>query len=163
MKDIGMTRNIGALGRVLIPKEILITCNIQPLDIIEYFVDEENGVVAIEYSTQSCKFCGAREELTYFKSSLICDECRYLIKNGGTSKTRIPPMILAGKKPRRIAQSKEITVQLLRFLIKEYPNATQQEYADRLGISQACVSQLIQSFSKRSDVKKTTIRKGEIS
>ncbi|MDQ0496860.1 AbrB/MazE/SpoVT family DNA-binding domain-containing protein [Paenibacillus brasilensis] len=146
MKDIGMTRNIDALGRILIPKEILITCNIQPCDIIEFFVDEENGVVAFEYSTQSCKFCGSREELTYFKSRLICEECRYLIKNGGTSKTRIPP--------KRIAPSKEITIQLLRFLMMEYPNATQQQYADRLGISQARVSQLIQSFLKRPDVKK---------
>ncbi|TKH43880.1 peptidase A2 [Paenibacillus terrae] len=77
-----MTRNLEAFGRLVIPKEILITCDICANDAIEFFTDEEKGILSLKkYIGQSCKFCQSTEGLSYFKSSLICTSCRYMLKS----------------------------------------------------------------------------------
>lgn len=43
-----MTRNLEAFGRLVIPKEILITCDICANDAIEFFTDEEKGILSLK-------------------------------------------------------------------------------------------------------------------
>ncbi|MNW15172.1 hypothetical protein D3C71_2136050 [compost metagenome] len=51
---------------------------------------------------------------------------------------------------KQVLQPKEIMAQMLLDLHEKQPTATQQEYADMLGISKSRVSQLIQKmFSQR--------------
>ncbi len=78
MKDIGMTRKLDGLVRLLIPKEILNTCHIQPSDCIEFLL--EGATISVtKYNDQTCEFCKSKEELTAFKKRFICSKCRYLI------------------------------------------------------------------------------------
>ncbi|MET3207511.1 UNVERIFIED_CONTAM: hypothetical protein ABIC26_000445 [Paenibacillus sp. PvR008] len=45
-------------------------------DPVEYFFDNETGVVTLQKSNGVfCKMCGSIEELTYFKKSFLCKEC----------------------------------------------------------------------------------------
>lgn len=132
-----MTRNLVPLGRLVIPKGVLITCDIFSNDSVEIFVDEETSTISIKkYIGQSCKFCQSTEELSYFKGSLICKSCTCMLKTPSTNK--------------QISQPGEIMAQMLLDLHEKHPTATQQEYADMLGISKSRVSQLIQKkFSQR--------------
>ncbi|OMF23821.1 hypothetical protein BK134_26440 [Paenibacillus peoriae] len=125
-----MTRNLDTLGRLVIPKGVLITCDIFSNDSVKFLVDEETSTISLKkYIGQSCKFCQSTEELSYFKGSLICKSCTYMLKIPSTNK--------------QVLQPKEIMVQMLLDLHEKYPTATQQEYADMLGISKSRVRQLI--------------------
>ncbi|MDY8049407.1 regulator [Paenibacillus polymyxa] len=132
-----MTRNLDTFGRLVIPKGVLITCDIFSKDSVEIFVDEETSTISLKkYIGQSCKFCQSTEELSYFKGSLICKSCTCMLKTPSTNK--------------QVLQTKEIMAHMLLDLHEKHPTATQQEYADMLGISKSRVSQLIQKmFSQR--------------
>ncbi|MNW48315.1 hypothetical protein D3C74_256780 [compost metagenome] len=132
-----MTRNLDTFGRLVIPKGVLITCDIFSKDSVEIFVDEETSTISLKkYIGQSCKFCQSTEELSYFKGSLICKSCTCMLKTPSTNK--------------QVLQPKEMMAQMLLDLHEKHPTATQQEYADMLGISKSRVSQLIQKmFSQR--------------
>ncbi|WP_180361656.1 regulator [Paenibacillus polymyxa] len=128
-----MTRDLDTYGRIVIPKGVLITCDIFSNDSVEIFVDEESSTISLKkYIGQSCKFCQSTEELSYFKGSLICKSCICMLKPPSTNK--------------QVSQPKEIMAQMLLDLHKKHPAATQQEYADMLGISKSRVRQLIQKM-----------------
>ncbi|MMZ56867.1 hypothetical protein D1872_187740 [compost metagenome] len=132
-----MTRNLDTFGRLVIPKGVLVKCYIFSNDSVEIFVDEETSTISLKkYIGQSCKFCQSTEELSYFKGSLICKSCTCMLKTPSTNK--------------QVLQPKEMMAQMLLDLHEKHPTATQQEYADMLGISKSRVSQLIQKmFSQR--------------
>jgi transcriptional pleiotropic regulator of transition state genes len=70
VKHIAMTRILDPLGRFTIPKEILYTCDFEPLDSIEFFIDTEKGTIILKrYIGQSCKFCQSTEGLIAYKDS----------------------------------------------------------------------------------------------
>lgn len=76
MKNTGMTRLLDFLGRIVIPIEMRVSMGFNPGDPVEYFFDNETGVVTLQKSNGVfCKMCGSIEELTYFKESFLCKEC----------------------------------------------------------------------------------------
>ncbi|WP_342415967.1 AbrB/MazE/SpoVT family DNA-binding domain-containing protein [Paenibacillus sp. FSL R10-2782] len=131
MPHVKMTKNLDPTGRLVIPKEILFTCDIFHGHSIEFFADEKTGTLLLQrYYGQSCHFCLSTEELVGFKGSLICKNCNYMLK---TESMRV-----------QVFQPREIMAQLLLDLYESHPHATQQQYAGMLGISEARISQLIQ-------------------
>ncbi|MDQ0496859.1 bifunctional DNA-binding transcriptional regulator/antitoxin component of YhaV-PrlF toxin-antitoxin module [Paenibacillus brasilensis] len=76
MKNTGMRRSLDFYGRIVIPKEMRVSMGFNLGDSVEYFFDNETGVVTLQKSNDvSCKICGSIEELTYFNKSFLCKEC----------------------------------------------------------------------------------------
>lgn len=133
MKNIAMTRKIDSIGRFGLPKEILYMADIALGDSLEFFMDAEAGTISLgKFIGQTCKFCQSSEELSLFKKSLICNQCKRQ---------------MVAKKDKRFQQPKEVMAQLLLDLLEKYPNATQQDYADMLRIPIARLKQIQQTIS----------------
>ncbi|MBQ2732785.1 MAG: AbrB/MazE/SpoVT family DNA-binding domain-containing protein [Clostridia bacterium] len=73
MKSTGIVRPIDDLGRIVLPIEIRKTLSLSPKDSVEIFIDE-NRIVLQKYQP-GCIFCGNHENLTYYKSKLVCRDC----------------------------------------------------------------------------------------
>ncbi|MEE4565846.1 AbrB/MazE/SpoVT family DNA-binding domain-containing protein [Paenibacillus polymyxa] len=79
--DAMVTRNLDSFGRLVIPKGVLITCDIYSNDSVEIFADQETSTILLKkYVGQSCKFCISIEELSHFKGALICKSCASMLK-----------------------------------------------------------------------------------
>ena len=74
MKSDGIVRNVDELGRIVIPMEIRKRLEIRQGDPIEIFVN--GATIVLEKYTQSCIFCGNKEELAEFSGKLVCKKCR---------------------------------------------------------------------------------------
>ena len=72
-RDMGISRKVDELGRIVIPKEIRNQFNIQEKDPVEIFT-EGNSIVLKKYE-KSCLFCGSTKKLDTFKGRLICHKC----------------------------------------------------------------------------------------
>lgn len=144
-----MTRPLDTLGRIVIPKEIRASMGIGIGEPLEFYMDVESGFMSIgKYSGVSCKLCHSADNLTYFKSSLLCKQCILDLKgNVGVSPIPVP----AAKEPthkenKGIRSSSQQMVESLRKLMREHPKAKQGEYAEWLGVSQGRISQLKKLF-----------------
>lgn len=73
MKSTGIVRQIDQLGRVVIPKEIRNTLDINDRDPIEIFIDGSD--IILRKHQPSCIFCGNSEDITLYKHKLICRQC----------------------------------------------------------------------------------------
>lgn len=73
MKSTGMTRPIDQLGRIVIPKELRRTLNIEEGDPLEIFVDGEE-VILRKYEP-GCVFCGSVKYVVEFKGKKVCTNC----------------------------------------------------------------------------------------
>lgn len=73
MADVGIVRKIDNLGRVVIPKEIRGTIEIECRDPLEIYV-EGDYILLKKYQPQ-CVLCGSMDELAYFKGKNICNDC----------------------------------------------------------------------------------------
>ncbi|MBQ2614847.1 MAG: AbrB/MazE/SpoVT family DNA-binding domain-containing protein [Clostridia bacterium] len=73
MKSIGIVRDVDALGRVVLPKELRDTMHIAPKDPLEIYVDGEN-IVLRKYEP-SCLFCGNAGDLITLEDRKVCREC----------------------------------------------------------------------------------------
>lgn len=73
MKATGIVRRVDELGRIVIPKEIRRTFDINIKDPLEIFVDGENIVLTKFHS--SCVFCGDPHGVRSFRGKYICDSC----------------------------------------------------------------------------------------
>ena len=73
MKSTGIVRKIDDLGRIVIPKELRETRNINKKDSMEIYVDKEK-IIFRKYKP-GCTFCGSLDELTIFKNKKVCKEC----------------------------------------------------------------------------------------
>ncbi|QDA30280.1 AbrB/MazE/SpoVT family DNA-binding domain-containing protein [Paenibacillus polymyxa] len=148
MKSTGMTRPLDALGRIVIPKEMRRVLNYEIGDPIEFFLDEEVGILCLrKYIGVACMLCGSLESLTYFRDSFMCVNCIHELKSHpGSNTLPLPnPAAVDHVKPKikkRMHHSARQMVDELRKLIESDPNASQKEYAKQLGISQGRVSQL---------------------
>lgn len=76
MKSIGITKKIDNLGRIVIPKEIRNTMNLNMNDSLEFFI--EGDYILLKKYDKNCIFCGNTENLLNFKDKNICKNC---IKN----------------------------------------------------------------------------------
>ncbi len=73
MKSTGIVRQIDQLGRVVIPKEIRNTLDINDRDPIEIFIDGSD--IILRKHQPSCIFCGSNENITFYKHKLVCRQC----------------------------------------------------------------------------------------
>ena len=80
MKATGIVRNIDNLGRIVIPKELRTTMEIEIKDPIEIYVDEKGNIVLKKFQP-SCVFCGSEEEVDEYKGKYICQNCLVELKN----------------------------------------------------------------------------------
>lgn len=79
VKSTGIIRRVDDLGRVVIPKEIRSSLEVNEKDQVEFFV-EGNNVIIQKYEEKCC-FCGSTDNLCEYKSKLICKNCFSNIKN----------------------------------------------------------------------------------
>lgn len=73
MKSTGIVRKIDELGRLVIPKELRKTMNINKKDPMEIFVDG-NKVILRKYEP-ACIFCGSMDKTFEFEGRTVCQEC----------------------------------------------------------------------------------------
>lgn len=74
MKSTGIVRKVDELGRIVLPKELRVTLNINEKDPLEIFVDEENRIILKKYEP-ACIFCGGMNGIINFKGYNICRDC----------------------------------------------------------------------------------------
>jgi looped-hinge helix DNA binding domain, AbrB family len=74
MKSTGIVRKVDELGRVVLPKELRGTLNIDEKDALEIFVDDDK--VVLKKYDPDCIFCGNARNVVNFKGKNICPECR---------------------------------------------------------------------------------------
>lgn len=73
LKSTGIVRKVDELGRVVIPKELRRTLNIEEKDALEIYVDGER-IILRKYEP-ACIFCGNAEDIRTFKGRNICAGC----------------------------------------------------------------------------------------
>jgi transcriptional pleiotropic regulator of transition state genes len=73
VKVIGIVRKIDELGRVVLPKELRRTLDINEKDELEIFV--ENNTIILRKYEPYCIFCGSTEKTVSFKDKVICQNC----------------------------------------------------------------------------------------
>ena len=73
MKSTGIVRRIDGLGRLVLPKEIRDTFDINEAP-VEILVDDDK-IVLRKYQP-SCIFCGSFDNVESFKGKLVCENCK---------------------------------------------------------------------------------------
>ncbi|MGM0414740.1 MAG: AbrB/MazE/SpoVT family DNA-binding domain-containing protein [Bacillota bacterium] len=73
MKATGIVRKIDELGRVVIPKELRETMEIDKKDPMEVFVDKDQ-IILTKYKP-SCTFCQSQEDIVEFSDKPVCKKC----------------------------------------------------------------------------------------
>lgn len=74
MKTTGCAQGIDQNGRVVIPKNLRSSLNIEVNDVVEFFINENKELV-MRKSIPKCVFCGTTEGLLSFKDKKICSKC----------------------------------------------------------------------------------------
>ncbi|NFC47385.1 AbrB/MazE/SpoVT family DNA-binding domain-containing protein [Clostridium botulinum] len=73
MKSTGVVRKLDNLGRVVLPKELRKTLNLDEKDPLEIYVDGEQ--IILKKYAPACIFCGEAKEVINFKGKNICKIC----------------------------------------------------------------------------------------
>ena len=73
IKATGIVRRIDELGRLVLPKELRNTMQIQSGDPVEIYV-EEDRIILKKYQPV-CIFCGSPEDLIDFGDKKVCKAC----------------------------------------------------------------------------------------
>lgn len=73
MKATGIVRRVDELGRIVIPKELRRTLDINEGDPLEIFTDGE-GIVLKAYKS-GCVFCGEADGVREINGKLVCNSC----------------------------------------------------------------------------------------
>ena len=73
MKSIGIVRKVDELGRIVLPKELRTTLDINERDALEIYVDG-NTVILKKYEP-TCIFCNNIKDVINFKGKNICPSC----------------------------------------------------------------------------------------
>ena len=74
IKSTGIVRKIDNLGRVVIPREIRKTMDLENTDPVEFFVDEKDNIILHKYE-RSCYFCGSGDHLILYRDHPVCAAC----------------------------------------------------------------------------------------
>ncbi len=77
MKSTGIVRQLDNLGRIVIPKELRNTLQIENA-FLEIFT-EGDSIVLRKY-TNACIFCGQSEHTVEYRDHYICSDCLEKIK-----------------------------------------------------------------------------------
>ena len=78
MRSSAITRQLDALGRVVIPVEMRRKLNISSGDHVEIF--SESDSIIIKKAGESCVFCGSEDNILLFKDRYVCGECLAQLK-----------------------------------------------------------------------------------
>ncbi len=73
MQATGIVRRVDDLGRIVLPKELRETMNIEEKDPVEIYVEGEK-VILKKYQA-GCQFCGDSENLISVEDRKVCREC----------------------------------------------------------------------------------------
>lgn len=74
MKSTGIVRKVDELGRVVLPKELRTTLDINIKDPLEIYIDGEN--IILKKYAPACIFCGNTDGIENHMGKNICAECR---------------------------------------------------------------------------------------
>lgn len=77
MKNTGIVRILDDLGRVVVPRELRRSLQIENGDEIEIFT-EEDRIILKKYKP-GCVICGSMDNLVDFRGRPICELCRKMI------------------------------------------------------------------------------------
>lgn len=81
MKSTGIVRKLDELGRIVIPREIRRTFEIEDKDGLEIFTDG-NQIILKRYQP-ACLFCGEADDVIEFEGKKICRTCIEAITDKG--------------------------------------------------------------------------------
>ena len=73
MKKTGITRAIDEVGRIVLPKELRATMDLNTKD--ELYISVEGARIILKKIQPSCIFCGNSENLVIFEENKICQNC----------------------------------------------------------------------------------------
>ncbi len=73
MKATGIVRKVDDLGRIVLPKELRETMDIDIECPLEIYVEDEK--VILKKYEPPCVFCGSTEEKVEYEGRLICHSC----------------------------------------------------------------------------------------
>lgn len=73
MKPVGIVRQIDALGRIVIPKELRRTLDISEGDSLELFM--EDGMIVMRKYQPACIVCGSAKNVATYKGHNFCPDC----------------------------------------------------------------------------------------
>jgi len=73
MKSTGIVRRVDELGRIVIPKELRGSLNIEEKDVLEIYVDGEQ--IILKKYQPGCIFCGEGRDVINYKGKNICEKC----------------------------------------------------------------------------------------
>ncbi len=79
MKSTGVVRKVDELGRIVLPKSIRETFDINEKDALEIFIDE-NRIILQKYQP-ACTFCGNADNVVFYCGKRICEDCIKKIKD----------------------------------------------------------------------------------
>ena len=74
MKATGIVRNVDALGRIVLPKELRRILNLEEGTPLEIFTTEDGAVVLRQYAP-GCSCCGRTDNLKEYKGISLCQRC----------------------------------------------------------------------------------------
>lgn len=73
MKSTGMVRRVDELGRIVLPKELRNTFDIEEKDALEIYT-EGNTIILKKYEP-ACIFCGDAGDVVSFRGRNVCKNC----------------------------------------------------------------------------------------
>lgn len=74
MKSTGIVRAVDELGRIVLPKELRISMDINKKgDSVEIFIDDDK--IILKKYQPACVFCGNADDVVYLKGKLVCKKC----------------------------------------------------------------------------------------
>lgn len=73
MKSTGIVRNIDALGRIVLPKELRGKFGIESGTALEIYVEGEK--IILKVYNPSCIFCGEAKDIFSFNGKNVCPQC----------------------------------------------------------------------------------------
>ncbi|CEH28298.1 Putative transition state transcriptional regulat ory protein AbrB [Aneurinibacillus migulanus] len=79
LKATGIVRKVDELGRIVLPRELRRTFEINEKDGLEIFVDEE--CIVLRKYAPACIFCNSVSDVTEYKGKKICVSCFDDMKN----------------------------------------------------------------------------------
>lgn len=79
MKSTGFVKKIDELGRVLIPKELRSSMELDSKDALEMFVDGDR--IILQKYQPACIFCNNADNIVFFEGRRICASCLSKLKS----------------------------------------------------------------------------------
>ena len=74
MKATGIVRRVDDLGRLVIPKELRKTMNVESGEPLEIYVDDGGEIILKKYHP-GCVFCGEIGNVQEFEGEFVCENC----------------------------------------------------------------------------------------